>query len=65
METILLTITAIVITLDVFTNAFLILYAPKWSRVKRDEIAALREHASELKKQNHELIVYIQHLEEG
>ena len=59
METVLLLVLAVFLGLDVLSNLFMIIFYPKWSSIRREEIDALREHASELKRQNEELKEYI------
>ena len=65
METVIMTALAIILALDVLTNLFMLLFSPKWSAVKREELDAMREHTAEMAKQNKQLIEYIKYLEEG
>lgn len=46
---VLLLIATIVIGLDMLSNMFLLLYAPKWEKVKRKEIKEIREQNTELR----------------
>lgn len=41
---------AIMVGLDAIANMFMLLYAPKWEKVKKKEIDQIKEQNRELKK---------------
>jgi len=58
-EQVLLIIIAVVLGLDVITNVFMLICAPKWEEIRREEVEVMRENIKELQEQNEELKQFI------